>query len=105
MSLISVILSTYNEPCDMIVKSIDSILNQTYRTFELILINDNPAREELDILLNKYEKSDSRIIYNKNTENEGLVYCLNKAVGLATGDYIARMDADDISRPDRLELQ
>lgn len=104
MELISVILSTYNEPIDMVKKSVESILNQTYRYIELILINDNPSNEELDNFLKQYS-NDKRIIYILHDENKGLIYSLNEGIKIANGLYIARMDADDVSFPDRFEKQ
>lgn len=105
MNLVSVILSTYNEPCEMISHSIDSLINQTYNNLEIILINDNPVRKDLDDLLKKYEKKDNRIKYIKHTENKGLVFSLNEGIKYANGNLIARMDADDISEIDRIEKQ
>lgn len=102
---ISVLLSTYNESCETIIKSIDSILNQTYKNIEIILINDNPEREDLDKLLLGLKEKDERVIYIKHKENMGLVKSLNAGISIANGEYIARMDADDISCLDRLELQ
>lgn len=103
--LVSVLLSTYNEPLDFIAESIDSVLNQTFSDFELLLINDNPKREELDEFLKQYAAEDKRIHYVKNEKNIGLVATLNKGIGLSKGQYIARMDADDISLPNRFECQ
>lgn len=103
--LISIILSTYNETCEMILKSIFSILNQSYSNIELLLINDNPVRKDLNELLSKLQKQDSRIIYIKHKTNQGLVKSLNEGIHYAKGYYIARMDADDISDKKRLENQ
>lgn len=102
---ISVLLSTYNEKIEMIEQSVDSILNQTYTNFELLLINDNPAREELDEFLIKVSQKDQRINYIKHEKNMGLIDSLNAGIKCATGKYIARMDADDISCEDRFEKQ
>ena len=103
--LISVILSTYNEETPFIEESVNSILHQTHENLELILINDNPQREDLHALLSRYAQQDSRVNYVINPENLGLVGSLNKGIGLARGEYIARMDADDISDGTRLEKQ
>lgn len=103
--LVSVIITTYNEPYIYIQQSIDSIINQTYKNLEIILINDNPDRNDLDKILKYYQNSDERIIYLKNTTNKGLVYSLNKALSISSGKLVARMDADDISEKDRLEKQ
>lgn len=105
MELVSVIMSTYNEPIFMLEKSIDSIINQSYKNIEFIIINDNPGRCDLSEYLEVKTKSDSRIVYIKNICNMGLVNSLNTGIKIAKGKYIARMDADDISVPTRIELQ
>jgi len=105
MILVSVIMSVYNEPLEWIRQSIDSILAQTYREFEFIIINDNPTSQNVQNLLNKYSIIDKRIKILINQENLGLAESLNKGIKMAKGEYIARMDADDFSRPQRLEKQ
>lgn len=104
-SLISVVMSTYSEPKNWLSLSINSILRQSYENFEFIIINDNPERIELRDILNEYAVNDSRIIIHENLENQGLTKSLNIGLGLAKGQYIARMDADDISLPDRFSEQ
>lgn len=100
-ALVSVILPVYN--CERFIgQAIESILNQTYINIELIVINDGSNDDTLNIV-DKYA-NDSRLII-VSRENRGLVYSLNEAIGLANGKYIARMDADDISMPDRIERQ
>jgi glycosyltransferase involved in cell wall biosynthesis len=103
--MISILMSLYNEQKHWIIDSIDSILNQTFKQFEFIIINDNPENEELRILLNEYSKNDKRIILIKNKLNIGLTMSLNLGLAIAKGKYIARMDADDISLPNRLADQ
>lgn len=105
MELVSIIMSTFNEPISYIEKSIDSILEQTYDKIQLILINDNPNRKDLSDFL--YEKSikHNEIKYLINKENVGLVKSLNKGIEEADGFYIARMDADDISKKERISFQ
>ncbi len=105
MRKISVIMSIYSEPIEWISEAIDSILNQTFRDFDLIIINDKPNREENGVLLSEYQKKDNRIVVVQNEENIGLTKSLNKGLRLAKGKYIARMDADDISLPTRFEKQ
>jgi glycosyltransferase involved in cell wall biosynthesis len=102
---ISVIMSTYKEPLNWITESIDSILNQTLGNFEFIIINDNPKRKDLGEFLNKYKEKDERIVLIKNPKNMGLTKSLNKGLKKATGKYIARMDADDISMLKRFKIQ
>lgn len=102
---ISVIMSTYNETEDQIDLAINSILNQSFANFELILINDNPDNNKLDNQLRDYKRKDQRIKYIKNLENMGLASSLNIGLKNASSKYIARMDADDISMPDRLKVE
>lgn len=105
MKKISVVMSIYNENIDEIKASIDSILNQTYENIEFIIILDNPTRLDIKALLAEYQKIDSRIKVIYNQKNEGLALSLNKGLKIATGEYIARMDSDDISLKDRLKIQ
>lgn len=84
-------------------EAVDSILNQTFSDFEFIIICDDPTDETCHIL-DKYQQNDSRMrVYYQ--ERQGLVNSLNKGFSLARGEYIARMDADDICLSDRLEEQ
>lgn len=105
MCKISVIMSIYSEKEEWIKESIDSILSQTFRDFEFIIINDNPKRKQNENLLLEYAQKDNRIILITNEENIGLTKSLNKGLAIAKGKYIARMDADDISLPTRFEKQ
>lgn len=102
---VSVIMSVYNEREDWLKKAIESILFQTYRDIEFIVILDNPENHRLEDIILKYAKDDDRIRFFKNDINVGLVESLNKALIYVTGDYIARMDADDISVSNRIEIQ
>lgn len=103
--MISVIMSTYKEDVDILRLAIESILNQTFRDFEFIIILDNPKNKEHLQCLLQYEKEDCRVHFYVNAENKGLVASLNKALSLCKGDIIARMDADDIALPNRLEME
>lgn len=102
---ISVIMSVYNEPVNWLCQSIDSIVQQSYSDFEFIIVCDNPAYKEGIDLLRKYAEKDKRIVILINEENIGLTKSLNRAISVAKGAYIARMDADDISMPQRFEKQ
>src|SRR5688572_25455679 len=101
MAEISVILPVYNAE-KYLRDAIQSILNQTFTDFELIIINDG-STDESERIINSF--SDKRIRYIRNDKNLGLIETLNKAVHLAAGPYIARMDSDDISEMNRLEIQ
>jgi len=105
MEIISVLLCTYNEPLKYLKLSIESILSQTYTNIQLIIVNDNPKRADMADLLAAYAREDSRIKYIVNPSNIGLVSSLNAGLKDAIGEYIARMDADDIATKDRLEKQ
>ena len=99
---ISVIMSEYNTDVKLLEKSIQSILNQTYKNFELIIIDDC-GKNDVKKIVKKF--NDNRIIVFKNKKNSGLVYSLNRAIEKSTGKYIARMDTDDYSYCDRIKKQ
>ena len=99
---VSVLMPVYNEQ-RFISEALDSVLNQTYQNFELVVIDDGSTDGTPEIL-NQYTKLDSRInVYPQ--PNSGIVSALNKGVDLSRGEYVARMDADDICRPERLQMQ
>lgn len=101
MPKVSVIMPAYNAE-KYISEAIDSILQQTFTDFELIIINDCSCDATEEIVLS-YQ--DPRMIYFKNEKNMGVAGTLNKGLALAHGEYIARMDSDDIAMPDRLACQ
>lgn len=105
MDLISIVMSVYNEKEEWLRMSIESILKQTYSNIEYIIVFDNPENKLLESILHEYETQDKRIRIVINDKNEGLVFSLNRGIALAKGKYIARMDADDFSVPERLEKQ
>lgn len=92
---VSVILPTYNWREEWIRKSIESVLNQTYKDFELIIIND-ASTNDVEKIIKEYEEKDDRVVYVKNEKNLKLTKTLNKWIDLAKGKYIARQDDDDI---------
>ncbi|CUM97332.1 glycosyltransferase [Blautia hydrogenotrophica] len=103
MPKISVLTSVYNESEKELLDCVDSILQQTFSDFEFILVNDNPVREELDQMLADLSRKDRRIKVLKNPKNYGLAWSMNRAAAISRSPYLARMDADDISEPNRLE--
>ena len=103
--LISVVMSIYHEPILWISQAIDSILNQSFSDLEFVIVNDNPSRLENYLLLDRYEKADERVHIIHNAMNLGLTCSLNIAIKATNGRYIARMDADDVSLPERLKTQ
>jgi glycosyltransferase involved in cell wall biosynthesis len=99
--LVSVIMPVYNGEL-YLREAIESILNQTYINFELLIINDGSTDRSEEIIKSYH---DPRIKLINNEKNLKLIASLNKGMTLATGKYIARMDSDDISLPQRLEIQ
>lgn len=100
MKLISVILPVYNAE-EFVYQAIASILSQTYTNFEFIIINDGSTDRSLDII----KRFDDERIILLDRKNKGLIESLNEGLEVCKGDYIARMDADDISHPKRFERQ
>jgi len=94
-------MSVYNDE-RYLCEAVESILNQTYSDFEFIIIDD-ASTDATTAILGGFD--DSRIIRSRNEENIGLTRSLNKGLAIARGEYIARMDADDISLPERLAKQ
>jgi Glycosyltransferases involved in cell wall biogenesis len=98
---ITVLMPAYNAE-RFIGKAIESILNQTYKDFEFLIINDG-STDATESIIQSY--SDSRILYIKNDKNIGLIATLNTGINMANGEWIARMDSDDVALPQRLEYQ
>jgi hypothetical protein len=102
MPIVSIVMSVLNGD-RFLSEAVDSILSQTCSEFEFIIINDG-STDKTAALLDSYRSTDDRIrVYHQ--DNLGLVESLNRGCALASAKYIARMDADDVARPDRLERQ
>lgn len=101
--LVSVIMSVYNTQEEYLREAIESILQQTYLLFEFIIIDD--ASDSWCHKIIKEYSIDKRIKLVSNESNLGLTKSLNKALAMANGEYIARMDSDDIAYPQRLKRQ
>lgn len=99
--LVSVLLPTYNSS-SYLRQSVESILRQTYKNFELIVVDD-ASEDGTAAVLDDFD--DSRIVRITFDKNQGIVNALNTALRRAKGSYVARMDADDIAKPDRLLCQ
>ena len=99
--VISVVLPVYNG-ANYLAESIESILGQTFTDFELILIDDASTDHSLEVAASY---RDRRLIIIRNEENLGLIGTLNKGLGMARGEFIARMDQDDIAFPERFSRQ
>ena len=99
--LVSVLMPVFNAE-KYLREAIESILNQTFADFEFLILNDGSTDGSKEIILSY---ADTRIRYVENESNLGLIETLNKGIALCKGKYIARMDSDDISLPDRLRRQ
>jgi len=100
---VSVVMSVYNSE-EYLREAVSSILEQTFSNFEFIIIDDGSNDDSAKILTG-YADKDERVVILKNENNIGLTKSLNLGIARARGRYVARMDADDISLPDRLEKQ
>ena len=103
MPFVSVILPVFNGE-SFVRDAIDSVLGQTFRDFEFLIFDDG-STDGTYLILEEFASLDQRISLYKNSNNLGLPQTLNRGLDLAKGKYIARMDADDICVPDRLEKQ
>lgn len=99
--LVSVIMPVFNT-ASYVQEAIESILGQSFGDFEYIIINDGSS-DHSDEVIRQFR--DARIRYYNNEGNKGLVYTLNRGLDLATGQFIARMDGDDVSLLDRFQQQ
>mgnify|MGYP001335336150 FL=1 len=103
MPKVSVVMPVYNTET-FVREAIESILNQTFKDFEFIIIDDCSTDRSWDII-EEYSKTDARIIIGRNEKNMGISYTRNKLIELATTNYIASQDSDDISKLYRLEKE
>lgn len=100
---VSIIMGIYN-CAETLECAIESVLNQTYKDWELIMCDDGSSDHTYQIA-SRFAGEYDNIVLLKNERNKGLNYTLNKCLEIASGDYIARMDGDDISCPERLERE
>ncbi len=101
---VSIIMPCYNSE-KYIEKAIQSVLEQTYRNFELIIIDDDSTDKTWEII-EQYAKKDFRVICTRKSENEkGISKSMNKGIEMARGKYITRMDSDDIIIPEKILRQ
>lgn len=100
---LSVLLPVYNAE-RFVQAALESILNQTFPDFELLLLDDCSTDGSADLLI-KARTLDPRVHYYRNTENRGITFTLNRGLNLARAPLIARMDADDVSSANRFEHQ
>lgn len=103
--MISVIMGIYRESPDILLTAVKSILSQNYKNIEIIAVLDDPNNIQLKRIMTNLAIEDSRIHFFVNNFNMGLAKTLNRALSLSKGEYIARMDADDIAFSTRLQNQ
>ncbi len=99
--MLTILMPVYNAGL-YLGQAVQSILDQTYPNFTLLIINDGSTDNSGQLIRNF---SDERIIYKEHSKNIGLIETLNEGIALCTSKYLVRMDADDVSLPDRLEKQ
>jgi glycosyltransferase involved in cell wall biosynthesis len=99
--LVSVIIPTYNH-ADVLTRAVQSVLNQIYANFELIVVDDC-STDDTQAVIKKFK--DDRIIYVRHSENKGLAATRNTGMNKAKGGWFAFLDADDEFLPDRLKIQ
>lgn len=99
---VTFLISIYNTPKEQLRTAINSVLNQTYENYDILIINDGTKDDSLEII-KSYNSDKIKIINNEN--NIGLEKSLNKGIKEINSEYIARMDTDDISHNDRLQKQ
>lgn len=102
--LISVIMGVYN-CAETLSEAIDSILSQTYNNWELIICDDGSTDNTVEVVHSYVEKFPEKVFLLRNDHNIGLNATLNKCLAVARGEYVARMDGDDISKADRFEKE
>lgn len=102
---VSVLMPIYNTKEEYLRTAVESVLNQTFKDFELILLNDASPDKNVAIVAKEYVGKDKRVRYEENPKNMGISKSRNKLLDMATGEYLAIMDHDDISLPDRLMKQ
>lgn len=98
MTKISVLMPIYKTPENYLREAVESILNQTYKDFEFLILDDCPS-DDRESIIKSY--SDKRVKYFKNSRNLGISASRNKLIDIAAGEYLAVMDHDDVSLPER----
>ena len=102
---VCVVLPVYHEPIPLIKRAADSILAQTYGNYRVLLVLDDPQNEEAESFLSEYCAKHRHFTLRVNPKNMGLAKSLNHAISTIESELICRMDADDVSHPNRIERQ
>jgi len=103
MPRVSVLMPVYNTKPEHLREAIDSILSQTFTDFEFLILNDCSPNADVEEVVKSYD--DPRIVYTVNERNLGISGARNRLLDMARGEYLAVMDHDDISLPERFEKQ
>lgn len=103
MPRVSVLLPVYRPKNEYLIECLESILNQTFKDFELLILDDCPEDKSSEEIVRSYK--DKRINYSRNSENLGISKTRNKLIEMANCEYLAPMDHDDVCLPKRLELE
>lgn len=101
--LVSVITPVYNDE-KYIDRTLQSVFDQTYKEMEIVLVDDRSSDRSAEII-KEYQKSHPEIVYYLQPKNMGAGYARNKALELARGQYVAFLDADDVWKPNKIEMQ
>lgn len=105
MNNVSIIIPTYNRS-DMLDRLLESVINQTYKNFEVIVVDDNSNNiEAYKKVVDKYSKAINEFTYYRNAENKGAPYCRNLGIKKSKYELLAFVDDDDEWLPDKLKLQ
>lgn len=102
--LVSVVIANYNGS-KYLSEAIDSVISQTYRDWELIVVDDGSTDESVSIVSRYVKRFPDQIFLYRNSINKGVVYTRNRGADLARGNYLAFLDADDVWMPEKLERQ
>lgn len=105
MPKVSALMPVYNTNLAYLKETIESVLNQSFKDFEFLILNDSPENVELENFILEYAKKDERIKYFKNPRNLGISGSRNKLIDLAQGEFLAVIDHDDISVKERFEKE
>ena len=100
---VSIIIPTYNR-AHLIGRAIQSVLNQTYQNFEIIVVDDG-STDNTEEMIKEFQKHDKRIKYIRHEKNRGGAAARNTGIKVARGEYIAFQDSDDEWLPEKLEKQ
>lgn len=101
---VSIVMPVYNGE-KYLRESIESIINQTFTDWEFIIINEYGSNDTTTAILQEYAEKDARIVLIQNEQRMGISASMNVGINQAKGEYIARMDGDDVSLPRRIEKQ